>query len=98
MEAIGFTHGLFNVELFYQPPSGRITIIEINPRMAGSSPISTNASTARACGHSSSTSHRQDPVFPHRQGCFSVLPQASYFREVPGDAVKHAPRWTSSAG
>ena len=35
VEAIGFTHGLFNVELFYQPASGRITIIEINPRMAG---------------------------------------------------------------
>ena len=33
--AIGFSHGLFNVELFYQPQSGRITIIEINPRMAG---------------------------------------------------------------
>ena len=57
VEAIGFTHGLFNVELFYQPASGRITIIEINPRMAGSSRISTNASMARACGHWSSTSH-----------------------------------------
>jgi len=31
VEAIGFTHGLFNVELFFDPKTERITIIEINP-------------------------------------------------------------------
>ena len=35
VEAIGFSHGLFNVELFFDPKTERITIIEINPRMAG---------------------------------------------------------------
>jgi hypothetical protein len=35
VEAIGFAHGMFNVELFYQPAEQSIKIIEINPRMAG---------------------------------------------------------------
>ena len=33
--ALGFSHGLFNVELRWQPDSDRIWIVEVNPRMAG---------------------------------------------------------------
>ncbi|MCC6193067.1 MAG: ATP-grasp domain-containing protein [Burkholderiales bacterium] len=34
MRAVGFDHGAFNVELFWQPATGSISIIEINPRLA----------------------------------------------------------------
>jgi len=34
MRAVGFDHGAFNVELFWDPASGRMRIIEINPRLA----------------------------------------------------------------
>src|SRR5205823_4155863 len=34
LEAIGFDHGLFNVELFWRPRDGAVKIIEINPRLA----------------------------------------------------------------
>jgi biotin carboxylase len=34
MEALGFDNGLFNIEMVYDPRSDRISIIEINPRMA----------------------------------------------------------------
>lgn len=34
LEAIGFDHRMFNVELFWRPHDGAITIIEINPRLA----------------------------------------------------------------
>lgn len=34
LEAIGFQHGLFNLEFFYDARSDRITVIECNPRMA----------------------------------------------------------------
>jgi biotin carboxylase len=34
LAAVGFDHGLFNVELFWQPHDGSIKIIEINPRLA----------------------------------------------------------------
>lgn len=34
LAAVGFTHGLFNMEFFYDPASDRITVIEFNPRLA----------------------------------------------------------------
>jgi hypothetical protein len=34
VQAIGFNHGLFNVELAYDPRHGTIRVIEINPRVA----------------------------------------------------------------
>jgi len=34
LEAVGFTHGLFNLEFFYDAPTDRLTVIEFNPRMA----------------------------------------------------------------
>jgi hypothetical protein len=34
MRALGFDHGLFNVELCYQPRDGTIKVIEVNPRIA----------------------------------------------------------------
>ncbi|WP_370263132.1 acetyl-CoA carboxylase biotin carboxylase subunit family protein [Limnobacter sp.] len=34
LDAIGFTHGLFNMEFFYCEQSDRLTVIEFNPRMA----------------------------------------------------------------
>jgi hypothetical protein len=34
LEAIGFNHGLFNVELFWRARDGTVKIIEINPRLA----------------------------------------------------------------
>lgn len=34
LHGIGFDHGMFNIEYFYNANTDRITIIEINPRMA----------------------------------------------------------------
>lgn len=34
LHAVGFTHGLFNMEFFYDEALGRLTVIEFNPRMA----------------------------------------------------------------
>jgi hypothetical protein len=34
LTAVGFTHGLFNMEFFYDAASDRLTVIEFNPRMA----------------------------------------------------------------
>ncbi len=34
LAAIGFTHGLFNMEFFHDPASGRLSVIEFNPRLA----------------------------------------------------------------
>ncbi len=32
--AVGFTHGLFNMEFFHDPASDRLSVIEFNPRLA----------------------------------------------------------------
>ncbi len=34
LASVGFTHGLFNMEFFYDAASDRLTVIEFNPRMA----------------------------------------------------------------
>lgn len=34
LQAVGFTHGLFNMEFFYDAATGKLTVIEFNPRMA----------------------------------------------------------------
>jgi biotin carboxylase len=34
LNAVGFTHGLFNMEFFYDAGHDRLTVIEFNPRMA----------------------------------------------------------------
>lgn len=34
LQAVGFTHGLFNMEFFHDAATDRITVIEFNPRMA----------------------------------------------------------------
>lgn len=34
LRAVGFTHGLFNMEFFYDESRQRLTVIEFNPRMA----------------------------------------------------------------
>lgn len=34
LSAVGFNHGMFNMEFFHDPVSGRLCVIEVNPRMA----------------------------------------------------------------
>jgi hypothetical protein len=34
LQAVGFTHGLFNMEFFYDATTDRLSVIEFNPRMA----------------------------------------------------------------
>lgn len=34
LQAVGFTHGLFNMEFFYDAGTGKLTVIEFNPRLA----------------------------------------------------------------
>ena len=34
LKEIGFTHGFFNMEFFHDPATGKLTVIEFNPRLA----------------------------------------------------------------
>jgi len=90
VEAIGFAHGLFNVELFFDPQTERVTIIEINPRMAGQfSDLYERVDGKSLWALELDLALGRRPDFPHRQGAFGSA--ASFvFREF-GDAVKHPP-------
>lgn len=90
VEAIGFTHGLFNVELFFDRNTERITIIEINPRMAGQfSDLYERVDGKSLWALELDLALGKTPYFPHREGKFGAA--ASFvFREF-GAAVKHAP-------
>ena len=90
MRAVGFDHGAFNIELFWEPATGRFQIIEINPRLAaqfgdlyekvdGTNPyrVLTELSVGRS------------PQWTRRQGRYGAA--ASFvFREF-SDAIKRAP-------
>ena len=90
VEAIGFTHGLFNVELFFDPKTELITIIEINPRMAGQfSDLYERVDGKSLWALELELALGKTPSFPHREGQFGAA--ASFvFREF-SDAIKHAP-------
>ena len=90
VEAIGFTHGLFNVELFFDSKTERITLIEINPRMAGQfSDLYERVDGKSLWALELDLALGKTPNFPHREGKFGSA--ASFvFREF-ADAIKHAP-------
>ncbi len=90
VEAIGFTHGLFNVELFFDTKTERITLIEINPRMAGQfSDLYERVDGKSLWALELELALGKPPHFPHRAGKFGSA--ASFvFREF-GDAIKHPP-------
>jgi len=90
VEAVGFSHGLFNVELFFDPQTERITIIEINPRMAGQfSDLYERVDGKSLWALELDLALGRTPEFPHRQGKFGSA--ASFvFREF-GGAVMYAP-------
>ena len=90
IRALGFDHGAFNVEMFWQPATGAFRIIEVNPRLAaqfgdlyekvdGTSPYDVLADLAVG----------RAPRWTHGRGAFGAA--ASFvFREFNG-AVKVAP-------
>jgi len=90
VEAIGFTHGLFNVELFLDPKTERTTIIEINPRMAGQfSDLYERVDGKSLWALELELALGKRPEWPRKAGAFGSA--ASFvFREF-GDAVKFAP-------
>ena len=90
VEAVGLTHGTFNVELFFDPKTERITIIEINPRMAGQfSDLYERVDGKSLWALELDLALGKTPEWPRRQGKFGSA--ASFvFREF-GDAVKEPP-------
>jgi hypothetical protein len=94
IEGMGFTHGMFNVELRIDPHTGALGIIEINPRAAGQfydlfervdGYSLFEALLALDCG--------EEPVVQHRRG--RQRHAASFvLRDLTGEGLS---RWPSTA-
>ena len=90
MRALGFDHGGFNVELFWQPATDRFKIIEVNPRVAAQfGDLYEKVDGANPFGVLVDLSVGREPRWTRGGGAFGAA--ASFvFREFNG-AVKIAP-------
>ena len=72
MQGLGFDNGIFNIEMMYDAEADRISIIEINPRMASQfadlyEKVDGTSSYSRAARYRP----RQPPRFTRRQGRYA---------------------------
>lgn len=98
LSAIGFTHGLFNMEFFHDPASGRLSVIEFNPRLAsqfsdlylrvtGRDPHA--MALALATGQDPATAPRREPV--------AGAAASFVYRMFPGEPAPTMPGAAQSA-
>lgn len=91
MRRIGFDSATFSVEYFYDPSTGRINLLEINPRHSQSHAElfqyvdgvpNHHPMLALALG--------SDPTMPHRQGPYAMAAKW-YYRWFTDGEVRHVP-------
>jgi biotin carboxylase len=92
LQAIGYRHGFFNLEFFHDPVSGRLAVIECNPRLASQfgdlhlrvQGLDAHAmAVALACG--------EDPLAAPRAAPSAGAAASLVYRALPGDAVPPQP-------
>ena len=98
LSAIGFTHGMFNMEFFFDPLTQRLTVIEFNPRLASQfSDLYQRVRGLDPHGMSVALALGQDPaawpVFQPTAGAAASL----VFRSFAADAIAHMPDRTQRA-
>ncbi len=90
VEALGFTHGLFNVELFWDEAAQRASIIEVNPRMAAQfADLYEKVHGINLYDVLMDLSLGKKPTWTPFAGAFGAA--ASFVFRVFGDEVKHPP-------
>jgi hypothetical protein len=102
LKEAGYTHGFFNMEFFYQASTGRLSVIEINPRAASQLAdlyrwVDGNDVAAMAldlfCGRTPSTTPKQTPV----AGAAASFVFRSFGEPPPPAASEEAKAWLKQA-
>lgn len=95
LAAIGFTHGLFNMEFFHDPASGRLTVIEFNPRLASQfSDLYLRVQGVDPHAMALALATGQDPGTLPRVAPVAGAAASLVYRSFPGDAPPAMPsRW-----
>jgi hypothetical protein len=93
LAAIGYTHGFFNLEFFYDAASDRLTVIECNPRLASQfGDLYARVTGADAHAMSVALAFGTDPRSVPRRAPVAQVAASLVYRAFPGDAVPDAPR------
>lgn len=96
LKAVGFTHGFFNMEFFFEPSTSQLSVIEFNPRLASQFSDLYQRTTGRdphamslalGCGRDP----RDVPASPPTAGVAASL----VYRTFPGEPL---PRLPDAAG
>ena len=92
LRAIGFTHGCFNMEFFYDARSGRLAVIEFNPRLASQfSDLYRRVLGIDAHALSIALALGQDPLQMPRSVPTAGAAASMVYRTFPGEPMPQMP-------
>ena len=90
MRAVGFDHGAFNIELFFDPGTGSMRVIEINPRLAAQfGDLYWKVDGTHPYAVLADLSTGRTPRYKRRQGAFAAA--TSFVLRAFDEAVKIVP-------
>ena len=92
LSAIGFTHGLFNMEFFHDPLSGKLTVIEFNPRLASQfSDLYARVEGINLHQYAMELGFGRDPALLARSAAVAGVASSFVYRSFTPDAVINMP-------
>lgn len=92
LQAVGFTHGLFNMEFFHDPTTDRLSVIEFNPRMASQfSDLYRRVDGIDLHEMAFALAHGQDPALLARSAPTAGVAASFVYRSLDPRRAVHAP-------
>ena len=92
LDAVGFTHGLFNMEFFYDAAHDTLGVIEFNPRLASQfSDLYLRVLGLDLHAVAMALAHRQDPATLVRTAPSAGAAASLVYRSFEPDALVHQP-------
>lgn len=99
LSAVGFTHGFFNMEFFYDADTGRLTVIEFNPRMAAQfSDLYRRVDGLDLHRMALELAHGRDPAALPRQRPSDGIAASFVYRAFAADEVAPMPSASRQSG
>jgi hypothetical protein len=93
LQAVGFEHGCFNMEFFCDPRTGRITVIEFNPRLASQfSDLYQRGDGINLHEVALALAHDIDPATFPKQASSAQVASSFVYRLLQRDTLPHQPR------
>ena len=92
LQAVGFTHGLFNMEFFYDAATDRLSVIECNPRLASQfSDLYQRVDGVDPHAMSLAIALGRDPLAVPRRPVTAGVAASLVYRVFPGETPPAAP-------